>query len=130
MLCGIANEGLNIFLIGRSYRPQGLHLENTGVGTIERPRKLIKEKVALDEPLQIIPDALALRFIHGYHSPPSWPPAADVAAAVLDGGVLRFPARMACGPHRRAGPGTALRSGNRQRRRRPKDRAHHRALRT
>src|SRR5439155_8812184 len=46
VLCGIANNALDVAFIARDNDPQGLHLENAGVGAVQSAGKFVEEQLA------------------------------------------------------------------------------------
>src|SRR5262249_25413025 len=92
VLAGVADQGAHVVLVARHHDAGRHHLEDGGVGAVEAARQVVEEQVALDDPLEVVAQALGLRKLH------RTTPAISVArAAGAPGGNARgWSTRTAC----------------------------------
>src|SRR5205807_2368017 len=64
-LAGVADQGAHVVFVARRDGAERLDLKDAGVGAVEGAREVVEEEVPLDESLEVVANALALRLVHG-----------------------------------------------------------------
>lgn len=65
MLAGKAHQRRHVVLVARHGDAKWLHFKNGCIRRIERARQIVEEKLAFQDALQIIADAIAPGWVHG-----------------------------------------------------------------
>ena len=64
VLGGVADQGLHVLLVARHGHAERLHLEDAGVGAVQRPGEFVEVQLALEEPLEVVGEPAALLIVH------------------------------------------------------------------
>ncbi len=67
MFAGVAHQRLHVLLVARHDDAGRPHLEDGGVGAVQHAVKIVEQQLALDDALEVVADAFALRRVHGNH---------------------------------------------------------------
>jgi len=65
VLARVAHQRLYVRLIARHDDAERANLKDAGIRAVKRARKVIEEKLSLEESLQVVADIVTLRFVHG-----------------------------------------------------------------
>src|SRR5439155_17490456 len=64
VLGGVADQALHVLLVARHGHAERLHLEDAGVGAVQRPGEFVEVQLALEEPLEVVGEPAALLIVH------------------------------------------------------------------